>query len=99
MHGLCMDIHVLHSHNLWVLFQLAKDLISQWIGDLGIYARVPDIPVSQMISNILDTAPGFKPAYGDRKCITVQPNSSIHTLALCGADKPASRYQPQQPAP
>ena len=43
-----------------MLLKLSKDLIAQGIGDLGIHTRVPDVPVSQMISNILDTASGFK---------------------------------------
>jgi len=46
--------------NLWVLLKFSKNLISQWICDLSIHARVPNVSMSQVIGNILNTASGFK---------------------------------------
>src|SRR5262249_19454271 len=53
-------LHVLHPHPLGVVLKLSKNLILQWVGALCIEARVPDVPVSHMISTILDTSSGFK---------------------------------------
>jgi hypothetical protein len=58
---LCLSsIRPLYPHNLGVLLQLSKYLISQWVGDLSIHAGIPDVPMSQVIGNILDTSPSFK---------------------------------------
>ena len=48
-----------------MLFKLSKDLLSQWVGDLCVHTGVPDVLMSQVIGNILDTASGFKEVYGD----------------------------------
>lgn len=50
----------LHAYNLRVLLKLSKNLISQWVGDLSVYAGVPDIPMSQVIGHILDTSSSFE---------------------------------------
>jgi hypothetical protein len=53
------------SHNIRVLLEVSKHLLSQRVGDLRIHAGVPDIPVPQVIGNILYTAAGFKQVYGN----------------------------------
>jgi hypothetical protein len=57
---------VLDPHNLRVLFKLPKYPLSQWVGDLRIDASIADVPVSQVIGNILDAAAGFKQMHSDR---------------------------------
>jgi hypothetical protein len=56
---------LLHPHNLRVLLKVSKHLLSQCVGDLRIDSGVPDIPVSQVIGNILYTASCFKQVYGN----------------------------------
>jgi hypothetical protein len=46
-----------------MLLKLSKHLFSERVGDLRVDARVLDIAVSQVVSNVLDAASDFKEMY------------------------------------
>lgn len=49
-----------------MLFELAEDLLTQGIGDLGVDAGVLDILVTEMIGHVLDPAAGFQQMHRHR---------------------------------
>jgi len=46
-----------------MLLKLPKYLFPQWVGDLRIDARVPDVAMPQVIGNIFNAASSFKEMY------------------------------------
>ena len=54
---------LLHPDNLRVRLKRSKNLVSHWVGDLCIHAGVPDVPMSQVLRNILDTFTSFNSSW------------------------------------
>jgi len=64
-----------------VLLKLSKYLLSQWVSDLRIDARVPYVAVSQVIGYILNTASGFKQVYSNG--VTERFDILLHLIDRC----------------
>jgi hypothetical protein len=47
-----------------MLLELAKDLLTQGIGDLGVDAGVLDVLAAQVVGHVLDPAAGFQQMHG-----------------------------------
>ena len=82
-----------------MLFKLSKNLIPQWVGDLGIHAGVPDIPMSQVIDYVLDTSPSFKQVYSDRMSKRVDVAGVESSLVCIRAKEIRSYWIPGSYAP
>jgi hypothetical protein len=76
-----------------MLLKLSKHLFSQWVGDLRIHTGVADVPMSQVIGNILNTASGLKQVYSNRVAQRVYVSDCESCLECVAAKEVRSIYQ------
>lgn len=55
-----------HSHNLWVVLELAHGLLSERVRNLRVHPSILNLPVSKMIYDVVDSSAGFQEMYRNR---------------------------------